>query len=259
MGDDVPDGAGAVAGWPAGGSAEERLRSLHTATYPDLLRFVERRLPADEAEDVVAKVFIVAWQRLDDVPRASVSEARAWLFTVARNTMANHARASSRRAGLDVRVALEHRDRQEDCTEAVSTRIDLARVWSTLRARDREVLALVAFDGLDGREAALVLGCRRSTVAMRLTRARHRLRQALGAPQDADGPGAARAHRRPPGEGLDDLRGPRPGAVRGPTDPASRAGGAGGAAAGVAVRGDSTAGAGDVQDVAWDRAGGVSA
>jgi len=165
------------------------LRALHTATFPDLLRFVERRLPAHEAEDVVAKVFLVAWQRLDDVPRADVSEARAWLFTVARHVMANHARAASRRAGLDVRMAREHRDHEEDCTEVVGTRLDLARAWSRLSARDREVLALVAFDGLDGRQAAQVLGCRRSTFAMRLSRARLRLRQALEARPDGADPG----------------------------------------------------------------------
>ncbi|KUL27766.1 sigma factor-like helix-turn-helix DNA-binding protein [Actinoplanes awajinensis] len=65
-------------------------------------------------------------------------------------------------------------------TAGTATRIDLVRAWWTLTAADREVLALVAFDGLAPAQAAVVLGCRRSTFTMRLTRARRR-RAALDA------------------------------------------------------------------------------
>lgn len=42
------------------GAREEKFRSLHLATYADLLRFVERRVPGDGAEDVVSTVFLTA-------------------------------------------------------------------------------------------------------------------------------------------------------------------------------------------------------
>jgi RNA polymerase sigma-70 factor (ECF subfamily) len=150
---------------------EERFRELHAATYPDLLRFAERRVPPAEAEDVVATVFLVAWRRLADVP----DDARPWLFGVARRTIANQARGLRRRGAVDLRMV-------EDVpaeADAAPDRIDLVRAWWTLSAADREVLALVAFDGLTGDQAATVLGCRRSTFSMRLGRARRRLRDAL--------------------------------------------------------------------------------
>lgn len=50
------------------GARERRFRRVHAATYPDLLRFVQRRVPPSEAEDVVSTVFLTAWRRLDDVP-----------------------------------------------------------------------------------------------------------------------------------------------------------------------------------------------
>ncbi|MDR6316078.1 sigma factor-like helix-turn-helix DNA-binding protein [Actinoplanes couchii] len=53
------------------------------------------------------------------------------------------------------------------------------RPWLFGIARNREVLALVAFDGLTDVQAATVLGCRRATFRMRLNRARRRLRDAL--------------------------------------------------------------------------------
>ncbi|MEV4350956.1 sigma-70 family RNA polymerase sigma factor [Actinoplanes sp. NPDC049596] len=150
---------------------EERFRQLHAAMYADLLRFVERRVPPAEAEDVVATVFLVAWRRWADVPE----DARPWLFGVARKTIANQNRGLRRHGAVDLRMV-------EDvpaAADAAPDRIDLVRAWWTLSAADREVLALVAFDGLTGDEAATVLGCRRSAFTMRLGRARQRLRRAL--------------------------------------------------------------------------------
>lgn len=158
-----------------GSAREERFRSLHAETYADLMRFVERRVPATEAEDVVSTVFLTAWRRLDELP----DDARPWLFAVARKTMANQLRGWLRRQALDVRlVSLESRETSDDSVSA-AVRIDLERAWRVLRPADREVLALVAFDGLTAEQAATVLGCRRSTFAMRLGRARQRLRAAL--------------------------------------------------------------------------------
>lgn len=156
-------------------SNEERFRDLHRRTYPDLLRFVERRVPPDEAEDVVSTVYLTAWRRLAEMP----DEARPWLFGVARRTMANQTRGWLRRQALDVRVseALDHL--VPDGSAEVAARLDLVRAWRTLTAADREVLALVAFDGLTADQAATVLGCRRTTFAMRLKRARQRLELAL--------------------------------------------------------------------------------
>ncbi|MEI5101965.1 sigma factor-like helix-turn-helix DNA-binding protein [Streptomyces sp. PmtG] len=45
--------------------------------------------------------------------------------------------------------------------------------------RDQETLLLVGWDGLDVAAAAVVVGCTRRTFAVRLHRARRRLRQAL--------------------------------------------------------------------------------
>ncbi|GIJ48437.1 hypothetical protein Val02_53230 [Virgisporangium aliadipatigenens] len=153
----------------------ERFRSLHRDTYADLLRFVERRVPPDEAEDILSQVYLTAWRRWPDVP----DDARPWLFAVARNTMANRMRGRLRRRALDVRLAATDRSTEPDTAPDAAARVDLERAWRTLSAADREVLALIAFDGLSAEQAATVLGCRRTAFAMRLSRARARLRAAL--------------------------------------------------------------------------------
>jgi RNA polymerase sigma-70 factor (ECF subfamily) len=49
-----------------------------------------------------------------------------------------------------------------------------------LGERDREALMLVAWDGLDHRDAATVMGCSTSAFTVRLHRARRRLAGLLG-------------------------------------------------------------------------------
>jgi RNA polymerase sigma-70 factor (ECF subfamily) len=50
-----------------------------------------------------------------------------------------------------------------------------------LDERDREVLMLMAWEGLSGREAAAALGCSDTAYRIRLHRARKRLRQRFAA------------------------------------------------------------------------------
>ncbi|MEU4424089.1 RNA polymerase sigma factor [Actinoplanes sp. NPDC024001] len=155
--------------------AEDRFRRLHRDTFADLLRFVERRIPADDAEDVVSTVYLTAWRRFGELPE----DARPWLFAVARRTMANRTRGWLRRRALDVRLVAAGTHEVPDDSTGTAARVDLERAWRTLSAADREVLALIAFDGLTSEQAATVLNCRRSTFAMRLSRARQRLQAAL--------------------------------------------------------------------------------
>jgi RNA polymerase sigma factor (sigma-70 family) len=149
---------------------KERFRQVHAQTYPDLLRFVERRVPPAEAEDIVSTVFLTAWRRYDDMP----DDARPWLFGVARGVMANQTRGWLRRKALDVRMVAEDSP-ADDHSGAAVIRVDLQRAWQAQRPVDREALALVLFDGLSVAQAAEVVGVRLSTFAMRFSRARQRL------------------------------------------------------------------------------------
>lgn len=89
---------------------EQRFRALYDAVYFDLLCFVQRRVHATHAEDVVGEVMLVAWRRLDDVP-TDLSAARAWLFGVARRTLLSTRRRECRQVAAAVRQP--HRFRED--------------------------------------------------------------------------------------------------------------------------------------------------
>lgn len=170
---------------------EQRFTALFDDAYADLLRFVRRRHGEDGAEDVVADAFLAAWRRFDDLP-AAADDARAWLFGIARGTMANSRRGAHRRAALGVRLAQDGTGPAEAPDGLSVLSIDLARAWDVLSARDQEVLALAVLDDLTSAGAAHVLGTTPVAYRLRLSRARRRLRRLLeGAspPTDARAPG----------------------------------------------------------------------
>jgi DNA-directed RNA polymerase specialized sigma24 family protein len=74
---------------------EERFAALYADHYPPILRYAVRRIDGEHARDIAMETFLIAWRRLDDVPRAA-DEALLWLYRVARNTLANEQRGIRR-------------------------------------------------------------------------------------------------------------------------------------------------------------------
>ena len=96
---------------------------------------------------------------------------------MARKTLANQRRATSRAAALSTRIEATL------VTPTVHTGGDhgVLAALATLDPRDQEVLLLIAWEGLRQEEVGTVLGVSRAAVATRLHRARKRLGHALAA------------------------------------------------------------------------------
>jgi len=147
----------------------QRFEELYTEHEKAIRAYVRRRAPEDVVDDVVADVFVVCLRRIDDVP----SQALPWLYAVARKTLANERRRRSRAAHVPADVAFEP-EPSGDST--------LAAAFAALGDRDREVLRLVAWEGLSLREAARVLECSPVACRVRYHRARSRLAARLASP-----------------------------------------------------------------------------
>ncbi|MFC4148008.1 RNA polymerase sigma factor [Micromonospora mangrovi] len=166
-------------------SAKEQFTGLYERHHGDVWRYVARRVIASDVGDVVAEVFLVAWRRLGDVPDGS---ALPWLYGVARLVLANESRGRRRWQELTLRVASEPGQVVVvDHADGVASQRDVAVAFHRLPVGDREILRLVAWERLTLVEAAAVLGQSRTTFAMRLMRARRRLRAQLGAASDEAG------------------------------------------------------------------------
>jgi RNA polymerase sigma-70 factor (ECF subfamily) len=153
-----------------------RFEDVYAATYEPILGYVLRRCASThDAADVVAETFSIAWRRFDDVPAGD--SARLWLYGVARRVLANHRRGEKQR---QLRLTELREEIAVICNDPLDATI-IGAVFRELPEDDQELLALVAWEGLDRAEIATVLGLARGTVRVRLHRARKRFSHALRA------------------------------------------------------------------------------
>lgn len=152
--------------------------ALFRAHATAVLRYFLRRGAGDDAQDLTADVLATAWRRRDDVPEGA---ELPWLYRTAGFVLANH-----RRKGRPVPVA-EVADAATDVEpEDLALADDEVRaVLGALSPRDRRILVLHAWEGLDGAGLAEVLGISRGGAEAALSRARARLRKAMAEHEDS--------------------------------------------------------------------------
>ncbi|SNR26466.1 RNA polymerase sigma factor [Actinomadura mexicana] len=166
-----------------------RFEDVYAANRARILGYALRRTSdPQDAADVLAETFLTAWRRLDDVPPGD--QARLWLYGVARRVLANHHRGERRRSALAADLGSRLRDGPAGEDASGDGLTDVGTAFRGLPESDRELLALVGWEGLGNGEIATVLGCSRNAVRIRLHRARRRFARAL-ARMDADAPAAS--------------------------------------------------------------------
>lgn len=158
-------------------STDDAFAEAYRAHYWAVSRFVARRLDwqAHEVEEVVAEVFSIAWRRRAELPDAPLP----WLYGVARNCLANTVRGLSRYRRLLHRLGSHeaaHRPQTVESPDAERPGSWVHEALARLSPADQEVLRLTAWEELTIEELAVTLGCGQSAAAMRLHRARGRLR-----------------------------------------------------------------------------------
>lgn len=160
----------------------DHFRALFDAHFKDVLGYALRRVgDIDAASDVAAEVFIVAWRKLDSMPTGS--EARPWLFGVARNVVLNERRGIRRRNNLAIRVAsvIDQHVKEFDDGQDQAEIERVLKAIEQLNEDERELLRLVAWEELTPTEAAAVLGIPAVTARTKLHKARTKLRTILAA------------------------------------------------------------------------------
>ena len=146
----------------------QRFEEIYAEHHDAVRAYVRRRVDEDAVDDIVSETFVVCLRKIDSVP----DEALPWLYAVARKTLANHRRALARREPAQAAIAGE----PEPAGDGL-----LAAAFAELSERDREVLRLVAWEGLSLRDASLVLGCSAVACRVRYHRAKSRLASKLSA------------------------------------------------------------------------------
>ena len=159
---------------------EDRSQLNRLADHIPALRRYARVLTRDgrDAEDLVQEALLRGVDRLR--AQRDIINMKSWLFTILHNVFVSRLRKARVRgfeASLDEEEAIQPAaaPSQED---AVRWR-DLLRSFDTLPDDQRQVLLLVAVEGLAYAEVASVLDIPIGTVMSRLSRGREKLRQLM--------------------------------------------------------------------------------
>jgi RNA polymerase sigma-70 factor (ECF subfamily) len=153
---------------------KRRFTDLYERHYGSIYAFAARRIGRQFADEIAAETFLIAWRRFDTLPAAPLP----WLYGTARNVLARQRDAAARDGRTLDAIAVELAVAGGTASDSGSGR-RLADAWEKLSERDREVLALVAWEELSVAEAAAVLDCPAPVFSVRLHRARGRLAKLL--------------------------------------------------------------------------------
>ena len=152
---------------------------LYREYLPRILNYVRLRVEGEDlAQDLTAEVFERAVLRQATLRHREAFAA--WLFRIARNTVAGHYRHRRPTASLDLVAELPAADPSP--AERVMRQEELVRLQSallTLSGREQEIVRLKFAGGLGNQEITDVLRLRAGHVAVILYRALRKLRSHL--------------------------------------------------------------------------------
>nr|WP_062341714.1 RNA polymerase sigma factor [Herbidospora sakaeratensis] len=153
---------------------QTRFEEVYRETYGRITAYAARRCadPLDAA-DVVAETYTIAWRKVARLPPGP--EALLWLYGIARRVAADHRRGEAKRRARMVELDADLAALYADPADLTA----IHQVFATLKDDDRELLGLLAWEGLSHEEIAAVLGISRNAVRIRLHRARRRFSEKL--------------------------------------------------------------------------------
>lgn len=160
------------------------LRVLYQRHFDAVFRYAAGRVGREAAEDVVAETFVIAFTRRAAFDPSHVS-ALPWLIGIATNLLRSRRRAERRHLATD--PGLMHATGASDLgvdhtisrADAAAVRGAVLRAIGRLAPSERDAFLVHALAGLEGASLGIALGVSPSAAAVRLHRARTKLRGTL--------------------------------------------------------------------------------
>ncbi|MGC7094899.1 RNA polymerase sigma factor [Amycolatopsis lurida] len=160
-----------------------RFGEIYDRHAAHIKRYLVRRIGTQAADDALNETFLAAFGKRHRYDRA-FPDARPWLYGIATRVVGQYRRDEVREYRL--RASLGPADQVDGPAERVAAKVTaqagsvaMAAALSGLSGGDRDVLLLIAWEGLSYEEVATALAIPVGTVRSRLNRARRKVRGAL--------------------------------------------------------------------------------
>jgi RNA polymerase sigma-70 factor (ECF subfamily) len=175
----VPETDGELVVGRSGSEAPDDFLDLFWRHGPAVHAYLARRTNRQVADDLLGEVWLRAFRGRSNYDRRW-SDARPWLYGIARNVLRTHWRSRRRSDGDHVEAGTSDpwpdADRRLDAAALEGT---LRRMLATLSDEEREVLLLVRWEQLTPAEVAVALAIPQGTARSRLHRALSVLRSEM--------------------------------------------------------------------------------
>jgi RNA polymerase sigma-70 factor (ECF subfamily) len=162
-------------------SQPELIGVLYERHAAAVFRFLVRRVGPGAAEDLLSEVFVAALGARTRVVGHDSGSALPWLYGIALNVVRHHLRRAAAPGHVLLDLGMDW-DAIEARVDAQALRGQLRAALSALSPVERDLLLLVAWEGLTPGEAADTLGISKVAARSRLHRARQHAAQTLAAP-----------------------------------------------------------------------------
>ena len=156
---------------------ERHARAVH--------RYLSRRVGTAAADDLLGDVFVAAVEARRRVQPHPSGSALPWLYGIAANVVRSSLRRTAHHAPAPAVPGFDW-DAVDDRLDAAARRQELRTALAGLTEAERELLLLVAWEGLSPAEAGEALGLTAVAARSRLHRARTRAQAALDELASAD-------------------------------------------------------------------------
>lgn len=157
-----------------------QFESIYKEHRLPVLAYCTRRMRSADAADACAETFLVAWQRIDDIPPPP--KTLPYLYGIAGRVLANQVRTLHRRSRLDARLRnLGVAPPAEPSALVVqsSQDRDVVAAVRKLKPKDREIVMLYTWEELPREAIAEMMGMTKAAIDQRIHRSYQRLARML--------------------------------------------------------------------------------
>lgn len=152
----------------------EEFTSIYRQFLPQISKYLARRVSPSDVEEIASRIFEIAWRKRN---QARPGFELPWLYRIAGYVVSNHRRSEAAKA--DFLAFFRPSDAAPSAEEIAINDLSLSEAWAKLSPAERQVIALSSFEGLDNPSAARVLEISTNAFALRLSKAKAKLRKFL--------------------------------------------------------------------------------
>jgi len=148
---------------------------LYSRHAEEILSYGLNRSSSDDASDMLAETFLIAWRKFDDIPNGI--EAKYWLYGVARRVLHGQRRKATASNHLTnkLRQSLT-RNSLDSFEETTAEQFCMEQILHSLPELDQEIIKLSFWENLTSIEIGKVLDMPPATIRTRLARAKAKLK-----------------------------------------------------------------------------------